>query len=54
MFLANKARPYIHQMVAVLLTKVKDSNDTYWKKFLRMIKYLNRTKKKYLTLSDDD
>ena len=46
--------PGIHQTVAFLSTKVKESNDTGWQKLARMIKYFNGTKKNYLTLSADD
>ena len=52
--MAKRSRPDIHQTVAVLSTRFKQKNDTDWKKLARMIKYLNSTKKKYLTLSDDD
>ena len=41
-------------MVAVLKTRIKEPNETYWKKLLRKIKYLNGTNKKYCTLSSDD
>ena len=45
--------PDIHQTGAVLSTRVKEPNDTDWKKLVIMIKYLNGEKKKYLTLSAD-
>ena len=44
---------YIHQTVTVFPMRVKEPNDTNWKKLVRMIKYLNGTKKKYLNLSSD-
>ena len=46
--MAKMVRPDIYQMVAVLSTKVKEPNDSDQKKFLRMIKYLNGTKKNSL------
>ena len=52
--MANTERPDIHQTVAVFSTMVKEPNETYWQKLVRMINYLNGTKKKYLTLIDDD
>ena len=54
MFLSKTVKPDINQMVAVLSTRVREPNDTDWKKLARMIKYLNGTKKKYLKLSADD
>ena len=54
MFVANRVRPDIHQMIVVLSPRVKEPNDTDWQKLVRMIKYLNGTNKKYLTLSADD
>ena len=41
-------------MVVVLLTRVKEPNETDWKILVIMIKYLNGTNKKYLTMSADD
>ena len=54
MFVAKRARPDIHQMAVVLSTRVKEPNYNYWKELVIMIKYLNGTDKKCLTLSDDD
>ena len=53
MFVDKIEIPYIHKTVAVLSTRVKEPNDTDWKKLVRMINYLNRTNKNYLTLSSD-
>ena len=50
----KRVRPDIHQTVVVLSTMVKKCNDTDWQKLARMIKYLNGTNKKFLTLSADD
>ena len=54
MFVAKRAGPDIHQIFAVFSYWVKEPNDTDWKILLRMIKYLNGTKGKYLTLISDD
>ena len=54
MFLAKRVRPYIHQTVLMLSMEVKETNETDCQKLVRMITYLNGTKKKYLTLSADD
>ena len=54
MFVAKKVRPDIHQMVVMLSTKVKLPNKTLWKIMVLMIKYLDGTRKNYLTLSADD
>ena len=40
-FVAKIEIPDIHQEAAVLSTRVKEPNDTDWKKLARMIKYLN-------------
>ena len=53
MFVENRARLYIHLMVTVFPARVKEPNETSWKKLVRMIKYLNGTNKKYLNLSND-
>ena len=52
--MTNRVRPDIHQMVAVLSTRLKQPNDTAWEKLVRMINYLNGGNKRYLTLSADD
>ena len=52
--MANIVRPDILQTVTVLLMRVKEPNETNWQHLVRMIKYINGTKKKYLNLSADD
>ena len=52
--MAKRARPNIHKMVMMLSKRVRELNDTDWQKLVRMIKYLNGTNKKYLTLSSDN
>ena len=53
--MAKISRPDIHQTVAVLSTrvKVKEPNETDFQMLVRMINYLNGTKKSYHTLSYD-
>ena len=53
MFMYNRVGPDIHQMVAVLSTRVKEPNDTCCQNLVVMINYLNETKKNYLALSSD-
>ena len=45
--------PDIHKTVAVFSTSVKETNETDWQNLVIIIKYLNSTKKKYLTLCAD-
>ena len=52
--MAKRVRPYIHQTVVLLTTRFKEPNETDWQKLVIIIKYLNGTNKKYLTLSADD
>jgi hypothetical protein len=49
--LCKLARPDIQPTIAVLCTRVKDSNEADWGKLVRLMKYLNGTKKKRLHLS---
>ena len=53
MFVVKRVIPDIHQTVAVLSTRIKNPNNTGWKKLVRMIKYYNVTNKNYFTLSSD-
>ena len=54
MFLDKRVIPDIYQTVVVLSTRVKEPNETDWKKLAIMEKLLNGTNKKYLTLIADD
>ena len=54
LFVSKRARPDIQPTIAVLCTRVKDSNEGDWKKLLRLIKYLNGTREMVLTLSADN
>ena len=49
--MAKRERPYIHQTSDMLSKRVKEPNVNDWKILVRMIKYLNETKKKYPNLS---
>jgi hypothetical protein len=51
LFLCKCARPNIQPTIAVLCTRVKDPNEADWGKLVRLMKYLNGTKNKRLTLS---
>jgi len=53
MFMSKRVRPDIHQVVAVLLTRVKQPNDSDWSKLKILIMYLNGTKTKGLFLHID-
>jgi hypothetical protein len=65
LFLCKRARPDIQQAVLVLCTRVKNPNQADWEKLMRVMKYLNGTRKRvmkyldgtrseYLTLSTDN
>ena len=51
LFLCKCVRPDIQPTIAVLCTRVNDPNEADWKKLVRLMKYLNGTKKKRLHLS---
>jgi len=54
LFLSKRSRPDIHLTITVLCTKVKDPKQSDWKKLVRMMKYLNRTKNDKLVLGADN
>ena len=54
LFLTKRARPDIQQTIAVLCTQGQNSNESDWKKLVRLMKYLNGSKRKHLTLSADN
>ena len=54
LFLSKRARPDIQQAIAVLTTRVKEPNESDWQKLIRLMKYLNGTVDKVLTLKIDD
>jgi hypothetical protein len=51
LFLCKRARPNIQPTIAILCTRVKDPNEVDWGKLVRMMMYLNGTRKLRLTLS---
>ena len=54
LFLSKRARPDIHPTVAVLATRVKEPTEDDWKKLVRLMRYLNGTRKLCLTLGVDN
>jgi hypothetical protein len=50
-FCCKWARPDIQQAIMVLCTRVKDPKQADWEKLMRVMKYLSRTRDRYLTLS---
>jgi hypothetical protein len=51
LFLCKRARPDIQPTIAVLCTRVKEPNQSDWTKLVRMMRFLNGTRKDRLTLS---
>ena len=54
LFVCKRARPDIQPTIAGLCTRVKEPDESDWSKLVRLMKYLNGTKKKKLTLSADN
>lgn len=54
LFASKRARPDTQPTVALLCARVKDPKKSDWKKLIRLMKCLNSTKGKKLTLSADD
>eukprot|EP00980_Cylindrotheca_fusiformis_P015510 scaffold4410_cov78-Cylindrotheca_fusiformis.AAC.1 len=54
LFVSKRARPDIHPTVSTLCACVIEPNESDWQKLLRLMKYLNGTKKDHLTLSIDN
>ena len=53
-FLGKRARPDIQTINSVLSTRIKGSNKSDWKKLVRLMKYLNGTRGRHLTLWMED
>ena len=53
LFACQRARPD-YLAVAVLTIRVKNPNETEWKKLIRLMKYCNKTKNEKLVLSIDN
>ena len=54
LFVSKRARPDIQPTIALLCSRVKNPNESDWTKLVRLMKYLNGTRKRVLTLSADD
>ena len=54
MFLCKRARPDITTAISFLSTRVKDPNEGDWDKFVRVMGFLQYTKKNILTLEADN
>ena len=54
LFIGKRARGDILQVISVLASRVQDPNKNDWGKLIRMLKYLNGTKKRCLRVSIDD
>jgi hypothetical protein len=54
LFVCKRARPDIHTAVTLLCTRVRDPNDSDWKKLIRLLEYINGTRDDVLTLVADD
>jgi hypothetical protein len=54
LFLCKRARPDLQPTIAVLCMRIKEPNEADWAKLIRLMKYLNGTRKKKLIQSADD
>ena len=54
LFLSKRARPDIHPVISVLATRIQSSNESDWRKLVRLMKYLNGTREFHLTLKMND
>ncbi len=54
LFLSKRARPDIQPTIAWLCSRVKEPDDLDWENLMQLMKYLNGTRSKVLTLSADD
>ena len=53
-FLSKRSRPDIQPTVAVLATRVREPSESDWSEMVRLLKYLNGTRNKCLTLRVDN
>ena len=51
LYVCKRARPDIQPTIAVLCTRVKQPEESNWTKLIRMMKYLNCTRKMTLTIT---
>ena len=54
LFMAKRGRPDIQMAIAVLATRVREPTKDDWKKLVRVMRYLNGTRKLTLKLKADD
>lgn len=54
LFASKRARPDAQPTIALLCARVKEPNKSDWQKLIRLMKCLNGTKGRNLTLSADD
>ena len=54
LFLSKRSRPDIQPTVAVLATRVREPSESDWGEMVRLLKYLNGTRNKCLTLRVDN
>lgn len=53
LFISKRARPDIQPTIAGLCTRVKEPDESDWSKLVRLMKYLNGTRRRKLILSAD-
>ena len=54
LFACKRARPDIHMAIAFLCTRVKHPTAEDWEKLMRLLKYINGSRKEKLVLGADD
>ena len=54
LFMCKRSRPDIQQAISFLTKRVREPTDADWKKLMRLLRFLNVTRKECLTLSMDD
>ncbi len=54
LFACKRARHDIHSTIAVLCTRVTNPNQDDWKKLLKLLRFINGTRKDKLILSAND
>ena len=53
LFVSKRGRPDIQPAIAGLCTRVKEPDESDWSKLVRLMKFLNKTRKRVLTLHAD-
>ena len=54
LFACKRARPDIHEVIAVLSTRLKEPNEDDWRKLLHLMKFINGTVEDKLILTADN